>query len=100
MSADPALPDGSTVPDRLGARYAATLGAQVVRLLASLAVAVIVPRTLGPALYGTYTFLLSTAATLRAFVDTVVAWAPQGLGSRRAPGSGPRRPISPPRSPP
>lgn len=70
MSADSAHPDGTAAPDRVGARYAATLGAQGVRLLASFVVAMIVPRTLGPALYGTYTFLLSTAATLRAFVDT------------------------------
>jgi O-antigen/teichoic acid export membrane protein len=62
-------PDGHATPDRVGARYLATLTAQGVRLVAAFIVAVIVPRTLGPALYGTYTFLLQTSATLRAFVD-------------------------------
>ncbi|HSC14552.1 MAG TPA: hypothetical protein VLI71_05505 [Gammaproteobacteria bacterium] len=56
-------------PDRVGARYLATLAAQAVRLAAAAVVAVIVPRALGPALYGTYSFLLQTAATLRACVD-------------------------------
>jgi O-antigen/teichoic acid export membrane protein len=53
----------------VGARYLATLAAQGLRLVAAAIVAVIVPRTLGPALYGTYMFLLQTAAMLRACVD-------------------------------
>jgi len=47
----------------------ATLAAQAFRLVAAAVVAVLVPRALGPAVYGTYTFLLQTAATLRATVD-------------------------------
>jgi O-antigen/teichoic acid export membrane protein len=62
--------DPHAPPDRLGVRYVATLAAQGFRLLTAFASAMIVPRTLGPAVYGNYTFLLSTAATLRAFVDT------------------------------
>lgn len=56
-------------PDSVSSRYVVTLGAQAFRLLLSLVSAVIVPRTLGPAVYGNYSFLLSTAATLRGFVD-------------------------------
>lgn len=62
--------DSHAPPDRIGLRYIVTLAAQGLRLLSSLVVAMIVPRTLGPAMYGNYTFLLSTAGTLRAFVDT------------------------------
>jgi O-antigen/teichoic acid export membrane protein len=51
-------------------RYAITLGAQVFRLLLSLISATIVPRTLGPVVYGNYSFLLSTSATLRGVLDT------------------------------
>lgn len=60
---------GHPPPDRLGSRYLATLTAQGVRLVTSFVVAVIVPRTLGPVVYGTYTFLLQTAAMLRSLVD-------------------------------
>jgi len=63
------LDDGHAPPDGVGARYAVTLAAQGFRMLSSLIAAAIVPRTLGPVLYGNYTFLLSTAGTLRAFVD-------------------------------
>src|SRR6202051_1462627 len=51
-------------------RYAVTLGAQVFRLLLSLISATIVPRALGPAIYGNYSFLLSTSTTLRGVLDT------------------------------
>jgi O-antigen/teichoic acid export membrane protein len=51
-------------------RYAVTLGAQVFRLLLSLISATIVPRALGPAIYGNYSFLLSTSSTLRGVLDT------------------------------
>jgi len=51
-------------------RYAITLGAQVFRLLLSLISATIVPRALGPAVYGNYSFLLSTSSTLRGVLDT------------------------------
>src|ERR1700676_3655784 len=51
-------------------RYAVTLGAQVFRLLLSLISATIVPRALGPAIYGNYSFLLSTSATVRGVLDT------------------------------
>jgi O-antigen/teichoic acid export membrane protein len=61
--------DAHAPPDRVGARYLATLAGQALRLAAAAVVAVIVPRTLGPAVYGTYTFLLQTAAMLRACVD-------------------------------
>jgi O-antigen/teichoic acid export membrane protein len=56
-------------PDSVSSRYAVTLGAQLLRLLLSLISAVIVPRTLGPGMYGNYSFLLSTASTLRGFFD-------------------------------
>jgi O-antigen/teichoic acid export membrane protein len=51
-------------------RYAVTLSAQVFRLLLSLISATIVPRALGPAIYGNYSFLLSTSSTLRGILDT------------------------------
>lgn len=50
-------------------RYAVTLGAQVLKLLVSLVAAAIVPRTLGPAIYGNYNFLLSTSAAVRGVLD-------------------------------
>lgn len=50
-------------------RYAVTLGAQIFRLLVSLVTAAIVPRTLGPATYGSYSFLLSTSAAVRGVLD-------------------------------
>src|SRR6202163_1741661 len=52
------------------ARYGVTLRAQVFRLMLSLISATIVPRALGPAVYGNYSFLLSTSATLRGVLDT------------------------------
>jgi O-antigen/teichoic acid export membrane protein len=62
--------DAHAPPQSIGVRYAATLGAQTVRLVYSVAAAVLAPRALGPATYGEYSFLLSTATTLRSFVDT------------------------------
>ncbi|MBS0418984.1 MAG: oligosaccharide flippase family protein [Proteobacteria bacterium] len=50
-------------------RYAVTLSAQIFRLLLSVVTAAIVPRALGPAVYGNYNFLLSTSAALRGFLD-------------------------------
>jgi O-antigen/teichoic acid export membrane protein len=52
-----------------GARYLVTLAAQVLRAALAFISAAIVPRVLGPIAYGNYTFLLSTAATVRAFLD-------------------------------
>jgi O-antigen/teichoic acid export membrane protein len=56
-------------PESVRSRYAVTLGAQVFRLLLSLVSATVVPRALGPALYGNYSFLLSTSTTLRGVLD-------------------------------
>ncbi|MBV9724830.1 MAG: hypothetical protein JO299_06610 [Gammaproteobacteria bacterium] len=65
----PSQYDGSLKSESVSSRYAATLGAQLVRLLVSLVIAAIVPRTLGPAVYGNYSFLLSTSAALRGVLD-------------------------------
>jgi O-antigen/teichoic acid export membrane protein len=56
--------------ESVSSRYAVTLGAQVFRLLLSLISATVVPRALGPAIYGNYSFLLSTSSTLRGVLDT------------------------------
>ncbi len=56
-------------PESVSSRYTVTLAAQVFRLLVSLVTAAIVPRTLGPAIYGNYTFLLSTSAAMRGLLD-------------------------------
>jgi O-antigen/teichoic acid export membrane protein len=53
----------------VSSRYTVTLAAQVLRLLVSLITAAIVPRTLGPAIYGNYSFLLSTSSTIRGLLD-------------------------------
>jgi O-antigen/teichoic acid export membrane protein len=58
-----------TPAESVSSRYIVTLGAQVFRLLLSFATATIVPRTLGPAIYGNYTFLLSTSAAIRGVLD-------------------------------
>ncbi|MFN8413203.1 MAG: oligosaccharide flippase family protein [Anaerolineales bacterium] len=50
-------------------RYAITLFTQFVQLAASIATAGVVPRALGPAAFGNYNFLLTTAATIRSFLD-------------------------------
>lgn len=55
--------------DSVKSRYVVTLGAQIFRMLLSVVTASIVPRTLGPAVYGNYSFLLSTAAALRGVLD-------------------------------
>lgn len=57
------------MPDSVRSRYLVTLGTQVFRLLLSVLSAAVVPRTLGPAIYGNYSFLLSTAAALRGVLD-------------------------------
>lgn len=57
-------------PESVRSRYVVTLGAQIFRLLLSLITAAIVPRVLGPAMYGSYSFLLSTSNALRGFLDT------------------------------
>ena len=57
-------------PESVHSRYVVTLSAQVFRLMLSLISATIVPRTLGPAVYGNYSFLLSTSTTLRGVLDT------------------------------
>src|ERR1700749_3866388 len=56
--------------ESVGSRYVVTLGAQVFRMLLSFATAAIVPRALGPAIYGNYTFLLSTSAAIRGVLDS------------------------------
>lgn len=61
--------DAHPPAESVSSRYAVTLGAQVFRLLVSLVTAAIVPRTLGPAIYGNYSFLLSTSAALRGCLD-------------------------------
>jgi O-antigen/teichoic acid export membrane protein len=75
MSAPSPQLGGAFPAERVGSRYAVTLGSQVVRLLLSLCSAAIVPRALGPAIYGNYSFLLSTATTLRSFVDNAAQQA-------------------------
>jgi O-antigen/teichoic acid export membrane protein len=61
--------DTQLASESVSSRYAVTLGAQVFRLLLSVITAAIVPRTLGPATYGNYSFLLSTSAAMRGFLD-------------------------------
>ena len=72
MQRGPAQPlnDNHTPAESVSSRYIITLVAQVFRLLLSLATAVIVPRALGPAVYGNYTFLLSTSAAIRGVLDS------------------------------
>jgi O-antigen/teichoic acid export membrane protein len=65
----PPLSAAHSTPDSVRSRYVVTLGSQVFRLLLSVVSATIVPRTLGPIIYGNYSFLLSTAATLRGLLD-------------------------------
>jgi O-antigen/teichoic acid export membrane protein len=63
--------EGALAPaESVRSRYAVTFGAQVFRMLLSLVSAAIVPRALGPAVYGNYSFLLSTSAAFRGFIDT------------------------------
>jgi O-antigen/teichoic acid export membrane protein len=74
--------------ERVSSRYVVTLGAQVFRLLLSLISATVVPRALGPAIYGNYSFLLSTSAALRGVFDTGTQQAFFTFSSReRASGS-------------
>lgn len=61
--------DAPVSTESVSSRYAVTLGAQLLRLLVSLITATIVPRTLGPAIYGNYSFLLSTSAAVRGVLD-------------------------------
>ena len=61
--------DDQAKVESVSSRYAVTLGAQVLRLLLALAAAAIVPRVLGPVAYGNYSFLLSTSAAVRGFLD-------------------------------
>jgi O-antigen/teichoic acid export membrane protein len=56
--------------ESVNSRYVVTLGAQIFKLLLSLITATIVPRALGPAVYGNFSFLLSTSSTLRGVLDT------------------------------
>ena len=67
-NADP-LNDSHSTAESVRSRYAVTLGAQMLRMLLSLITASIVPRTLGPSTYGSYSFLLSTSAALRGLLD-------------------------------
>src|ERR1700689_3811712 len=72
MAPDPAerVEGAEFRPESVRSRYLVTLSAQVFRLMLSLISATIVPRALGPAVYGNYSFLLSTSATLRGVLDT------------------------------
>jgi O-antigen/teichoic acid export membrane protein len=63
------MSDSLPTVESVSSRYAVTLAAQVFRLLVSLATAAIVPRALGPAIYGNYNFLLSTSAAMRGCLD-------------------------------
>lgn len=56
-------------PEPVARRYVATLASQLLQLLSAAATAAIVPRELGPAVFGNYSFLLTTAATLRGFTE-------------------------------
>ncbi len=56
-------------PEGIRRRYTATLLTQCVQMMSSAVTAAIVPRALGPIGYGNYNFLLSTAATLRGFLE-------------------------------
>jgi len=72
MAPDPAerVEGAEFRPESVRSRYVVTLSAQVFRLMLSLISATIVPRALGPAVYGNYSFLLSTSTTLRGVLDT------------------------------
>jgi O-antigen/teichoic acid export membrane protein len=63
------LNDAHPPVESVRSRYAVTLGAQVVRMLLSVVTAAVVPRTLGPAAYGGYSFILSTSTAIRGFLD-------------------------------
>jgi len=52
--------------ESIRARYATTIVVQFFQLLASVVTAGVVPRALGPAVYGSYNFLLGMASTVRA----------------------------------
>jgi O-antigen/teichoic acid export membrane protein len=56
-------------PEPIAHRYLATLLSQGVQLAASAAAAAVVPRQLGPAAFGSYSFLLTMAGTLRGFTE-------------------------------
>lgn len=50
-------------------RYAATLLTQMIQLAAAIVTGGVAPRALGPAAFGNYSFLLSTASTIRSFLE-------------------------------
>jgi O-antigen/teichoic acid export membrane protein len=56
-------------PEPIARRYVATLLSQGVQLAASAVIAAVVPRQLGPAQFGSYSYLLTTAGTLRGFTE-------------------------------
>ena len=61
-----------TVPaaaESISHRYGATLVTQGFQLVTSIFTAGIVPRALGPAVYGNYNFLLTTAGTIHSFLE-------------------------------
>ncbi len=60
---------GQPAAESVRSRYIVTLGAQVFRMFLSAISAAIVPRALGPAAYGDYSFLLSTSTAIRGFLD-------------------------------
>lgn len=57
------------VVDSVRSRYTVTLAVQLFRLLQSALSSTLVLRALGPVTYGNYSFLLSTATTLRGLFD-------------------------------
>jgi O-antigen/teichoic acid export membrane protein len=56
-------------PESIGRRYAATLFAQSMQLASAVVTAGIVPRFLGAAIFGNYSFLLNMAASLRGLTE-------------------------------
>src|SRR5207247_7341830 len=69
------VPPDSRTEESVGRRYAATFGAQCTQLVSSLITAGIVPRHLGPASYGNYSFLLTMSGMLRGFTEPSVQQA-------------------------
>jgi len=56
--------------DSIRSRYAVTFATQCLQLAASFVTAGIVPRALGPTVYGNYSFLMNTAGTIRGVLDS------------------------------
>jgi O-antigen/teichoic acid export membrane protein len=67
--AAPPAAQGGTGVESIRRRYGATLLTRFLQLGASFVTAGIVPRVLGPEVYGNYNYLLITASNLRSFLD-------------------------------